>query len=271
MQTKQLIKLNTARNCLRYIVRSYNLKTIHIPYYICNTVKTALRKENVKINFYHIDKNFMPVCEFNKDDFILYPNYFGICTNNVEFLEKKYKNLIVDNAHSFYSNPCGLASFNSLRKFFQPDYGIKNGAYLYTDKLLNEKFDISENYETVEYNFENIVKNENLLDKEDIKLISETTENLMKTIDFEEEKQKRLSNFYKYHELYSNKNELRLNLKQNEYPFVYPLLTKDEGIGYKLEKQGLMIFRYWNGIPKNYDEYDFYRYLVPIPIVNCDW
>lgn len=269
--SKQIVKLNSARNCLRYIIRAYNISDIYIPYYICPTIKIALRKEGIKIKFYHIDKNFMPVCEFRENDFILYPNYFGICTKNIENLEKKYKNLIVDNAHSFYSKPYGLASFNSLRKFFQPNYGIKNGAYLYTNKLLNEKFDISENYETVEYNFENIVKNENLLDKEDVKTISETTETMMKNIDFEEEKQKRLSNFYKYHELYSNKNELNINLQKNEIPFVYPLLTKDEKIGYELEKQGLMIFRYWSGIPKNYDEYDFYRYLVPIPIVNSEW
>jgi len=265
--SKQIIKLNTARNCLRYIVRAYAIKSINIPYYICNTVKTALRKENVKINFYHINKNFLPICEFNENDFILYPNYFGICTKNVEFLENKYKNLIVDNAHSFYSKPCGLASFSSLRKFFQANYGIKEGAYLYANKILNNDFKIAENYKIAEYNFENIVKNENKIDEEDIKLISETTENLMNNINFEEEKQKRLSNFYKYHKLYSNKNELKINLQKDEIPFVYPLLTKDEQLGYELEKQGLMIFRYWNGIPKHFEEYEFFKYLIPIPIV----
>ena len=43
-------------------------------------------------------------------------------------------------------------------------------------------------------------------------------------------------------------------------------VTKDENIGYELENQGLMIFRYWNGIPKHFEEYDFYKFLVPIPI-----
>ena len=267
MQTKYLIKLNTARNCLRYLVKAYKINKIHIPYYMCNTIKSNLRMEKVEIKYYHIDKNFMPVCEFSENDYILYPNYFGICTNNIKILEKKYKNLIIDNAHSFYSKPYGLASFNSLRKFFQPNFGIKNGAYLYTDKILNEKFDISENYKTVEYNFENIVKNENKLDEEDIKLISLTTEKLMKTIDYEKEKRQRLENFYKFHELYSDKNELKIKLQPEEIPFVYPLMTKDEKIGFELEKQGLMIFRYWNGIPKNFKEYYFYKYLVPIPIV----
>lgn len=263
---KHVIKLNTARNCLRYLVRAYNISEIFTPYYICPTIKAVLRKESVKINFYHIDKNFMPVCDFSENDFILYPNYFGICTKNIEILEKKYKNLIIDNAHSFYSKPCGLASFNSLRKFFQPNYGINDGAYLYTDKILDEKFEIAKNYHPCEYTFENIVKNENKLDNADIKFISETTENLLDSIDFEEEKQRRLSNFYKYDKLYSEQNELKFDLEKEDIPFVYPLLIKNENLGYELEKQGLMIFRYWNGIPEKFEEYYFYKYLIPIPI-----
>lgn len=263
---KNLVKLNTARNCLRYILKAYGIKEINVPFYICPTIKSAIRKENVKINFYHIDKNFMPIQEFKENDFILYPNYFGICSKNVRILSKKYKNLIVDNAHSFYSEPIGLASFNSLRKFFQPNYGIKSGAYLYIDKLLEENFSNSKEYKIEDYNFENLVKNENILDEEDILLMSKTTENLILSIDFEEEKSKRLENFEKFHKKYKSINQLDINLEKGEIPFVYPLLTTDEKIGYELEKQELMIFRYWNGIPKKFDEYDFYKFLVPIPI-----
>ena len=263
---KQMIKLNTARNCLRYIVRAYGIKSIYIPYYICPTIKTALRKEGVSIRFYHINKDFFPLTDFEKDDFILYPNYFGICSENVEKLEKKYKNLIVDSAHSFYSKQSGLASFNSLRKFFQPCYGIKEGAYLYTEKVLNEEFATSDDYEINDYDFETLVKNENKLDDEDIKFISNSTKKIIDNIDFEEEQQRRLSNFYKYETLYSKQNEINFNLKKEDIPFVYPLLTKNEKLGYELEKQGLMIFRYWNGIPKNFEEYYFYKYLIPLPL-----
>ena len=55
--TKNLIKLNTARNCLRYIIRAYGIEEIYVPYYICPTIKSAIRKEKAKINFYHVDKN----------------------------------------------------------------------------------------------------------------------------------------------------------------------------------------------------------------------
>ena len=86
---RKLLKLNLARNCLRYVIKAYNIKEINVPYYICPTVLKAIRKENCRIKFYHIDQNFYPQKEFNKDDFILYPNYFGICTNNVKILEKQ--------------------------------------------------------------------------------------------------------------------------------------------------------------------------------------
>lgn len=264
--TKTLIKLNTARNCLRYILRAYDIKEIFVPYYICPTVKSAIRKENVKINFYHIDKNFMPVQNFDENDFILYPNYFGICSKNVKILAQKYKNLIVDNAHSFYSAPSGLASFNSLRKFFQPKYGVKDGAYLYCRKNLKQSFSQADEYEIENYNFENIVKNENRLDEEDILLMSKTSENIIFSINFEEEKSRRLENFEHFHKKYKSINKLDINLENGEIPFVYPLLTDSENIGYELEKQGLMIFRYWNGIPKGFAEYDFYKNLVPVPI-----
>ena len=111
-----VVKLNSARNCLRYIVKAFDIKEIYIPYYLCSAIRLSLSKENCKIHYYHIDDKFYPTCDFKENDFILYPNYFGVCNENVLKLAKKYKNLIVDNAHSFYFEPVGIASFNSVRK-----------------------------------------------------------------------------------------------------------------------------------------------------------
>ena len=48
----QIVKLNTARNSLRAVVKAFNIKEIYIPYYICPVVRSVLIKENCKINFY---------------------------------------------------------------------------------------------------------------------------------------------------------------------------------------------------------------------------
>lgn len=264
---KKLVKLNTARNCLRYLIKAYQIKTIHIPYYICPSIKSTLRKEIVEVKFYHVDDRLMPEEKFKSNDYILYPNYFGICTKNVRILEKQYKNLIVDNSHAFYAEPMGLASFNSLRKFFQMQYGILDGAYLYTEKLLERPIRTAEDYEIDEnMTYERIVKNEHRLDNEQLMYMSKTTEKIMSMINFEQEKLIRLNNFNKYHEKYGKYNELCFSLDKNEIPFVYPYYTFDDQIGYELEKQGLLIYRYWDGIPATFNEYSFYKHLVPIPL-----
>ena len=264
---KQLVKLNTARNCLRYLIKAYKIGTIHVPYYICPCIKSTLKKEIVNVEYYHIDDKFMPVKKFKSYDYILYPNYYGICTNNVRELEKQYRNLIVDNSHAFYSKPFGLASFNSLRKFFQMQYGVMDGAYLYTEKILERPFRTSEDYEPEEnITYEKIVKNEHRIDELPLMYISKTTEKIMSRIDFQDEKLIRLNNFYKYAEKYDKINELSFSLEKDELPFVYPLYTHSVEIGYELEKQGLLIYRYWEGLPATFDEYNYYKYLIPIPL-----
>ena len=85
------IKLNCARNALRYIISAYEIKEINIPFYTCPVVWQAARNEDCKINFYHIDKDFMPTKEFEENNFILYTNYFGICTKNAKKLAKNIK------------------------------------------------------------------------------------------------------------------------------------------------------------------------------------
>ena len=264
---KKLVKLNTARNCLRYIIKAYKIGTIHVPYYICPSIKATLRKEIVNVEYYHIDERFLPAKKFNGNDYILYPNYFGICTNNVRELEKKYKNLIVDNSHAFYAKPMGLASFNSLRKFFQMKYGILDGAYVYTEKILERPFRTADDYEIDEnMTYERIVKNEHRLDNEQIMYMSKTTEKIISTINFEYEKINRINNYKLYENLYKKSNELDFYIEDDEYPFVYPYYTHNTDIGYELEKQGLLIYRYWEGLPATFDEYNFYKYLIPIPL-----
>lgn len=264
---KKLVKLNSARNCLRYLIKAYKIGTLYVPHYICPCIKSILRKEITNIKYYHIDDKFMPAEKFRADSYILYPNYFGICTNNVRLLEKEYRNLIVDNSHAFYAQPMGLASLNSLRKFFQMRYGVMDGAYLYTEKIIEQPIRTADDYEIDEdITYEKIIKNEHRIDNEPLMYISKATEKIMSYIDFEDEKIIRLNNFFKFAQKYDKINELSFNLEKDEIPFVYPLYTHSEEIGYELEKQGLLIYRYWEGLPATFDEYNYYKYLIPIPL-----
>lgn len=261
---KKLIKLNLARNCLRYIIRAYNIKQLFVPYYICRTVINAVRKEKCIIKFYHINKDFYPLEAFPQDAYILYPNYFGICSRQVMALSQKYKNLIVDNAHNFYAPDFGLASFNSLRKFFP----LKDGAFLKISKLTDFEYETDKfSYSRFEkLNYADFTSNELRLDKEEIKYISHVTEQYFSELNLEEEKLKRLTAFNMLDERFSAKNELNISLTSFDVPFIYPYLTYKDGEVEKLEQEGHLILRYWDFMPEEFPEYDFYRYLIPIPL-----
>lgn len=258
------IKLNTARNALRYIIRTFGIREIYIPYYICPCIRTSVLKENCKIKFYHIDLNFYPVCDFPENSYILYPDYFGICNKNVDKLFAIYNNLIVDNAHSFYSEPKGIASFNSLRKNFPV---LADGSFLYiknenTPKLKKDDYV----YEIKNFSYEEICKNENRLDYEDIKNISDCTLSAYKNMNIELEKKKRIQIFEFWHKKLSDKNLIQFTINENFVPFCYPYLAKtpDCADDFVRQNKNLQIYRYWNNLPDSFPEKIFYTNLVCI-------
>lgn len=260
----QITKLNTARNSLRCVVKAFNIKEIYVPYYICPVIRTALKKENCKVYFYNIDLNFRPKQEFPQDAFVLYPNYFGICSHVVNELSFKYSNLIVDNAHSFFSKPVGIASFNSLRKFFNQ---LKDGSFLYA----KDAYDFEQSmfaYDVSIMSEEEFILNENRLDNEDIMLVSNTTDTIFNSIDFTKEKQRIKNHFEFYHKKFGAENLLNLNIKEEEYPFKYPLLVntveRANEIVKQLSNQGIQVYRYWNNLPDSFEEKAFYERLICI-------
>ena len=137
----EILKFDLGRNALRYLVETCNIKTIKIPYYLCDVVRHMLVEEGCKPEFYHIDDNFYPAEKFNTDDYILYPNYWGICKENVKKLVSIYPRLIVDNAHAFYDEPSGFACFNAGHKFgYKESYlWIKSTADFQKITLSDEK------------------------------------------------------------------------------------------------------------------------------------
>lgn len=220
------LKFDYAHSSLEYLIKFYKIKEIYIPYYLCDVIRHSVIKTGCKPLFYHIDDNFMPQKDFEKNSFILYPNYFGICDKNVNEMEKIYPNLIVDNAHSFFSPPQGFACFNSTRKFIRVEYG----SHLY-------------------------IKNNNREDEKYTKC-----------------PKSRLEEFKNLHEYYGKYNNIKIDSESARSPFCYPLLAESENeadeIVKDLETHGKTIYRYWNNLPKSYNEYKFYKRLIPIPLKN---
>lgn len=260
----ELIKLNTARNALKYIIKAFDIKELYIPYYICPALRIVVNKENCEIINYHIDENFSPMCDFPNDAYVLYPDYFGVCSDIVEDLSKKYKNLIVDNAHSFFSEPKGIASFNSFRKFFPT---LRNGACLYTKKTLNDDIKIDDfSYEPKILSYKEVCMNESMLNIQPIKLASQSTLDALSSIDFDCEIIRRRKMFDAFNSYFCGD----FQLKKNQVPMAYPYIAKnaDEAlkISDRLNKHNINVYRYWNNLPQSYPERIFYENMLVISL-----
>lgn len=272
-----LIALNSGRNALRYIVRAYGIKKMYVPYYTCPVIWNALESENCELVFYTIDLKFLPEQEFPDDAYILYTNYYGICNKNCDVLTKKYKNLIIDNAQSFFSQPTGLASFYSPRKFF----GLPDGGYLKIGKYLDKKFEYDISHErcahlikridlSAEVAYSDFKKNDNSLNDSAIKSMSKFTKKMLGSINYENVKQRRLENYWILFEGLKSINELNLVDSKMDVPMVYPLLIQDDHLRVKLIKNKIYVATYWPEIEKKCSnkEIEGYlqKYLLPLPI-----
>lgn len=257
------ILLNSGRNCLRFLIKRYEIKEINLPYYICPVIWQVLREEKVKVKFYHIDMDFMPVKKFYPDEFILYPNYFGICGNQSYQLSLMYKNLILDNAHAFFANKSGLAAFYSPRKFFS----VNDGGILDCDLILEEYLIQDKDREQKISSFDDFCKNELSIDNEPVKRMSTTTEKYLKNLDFNQIKKEKRAIFDKIHQKLKEINDFDFYVTENDVPMVYPIKSENiTEITKKLADADIYLLKYWTNLPQEFQESFFQNELLYIPV-----
>ena len=270
---ENVLRINTARNCLRYLIQTFHIRKLYVPRYTCPVVWDAIQMEHCEMEYYSVDRNFMPLVAFPKDAYILYTNYLGVCTENSNLLAKKYERLIIDCSQSFYSSPVGLAAFNSARKFF----GVPDGAYLFMDKAVSNelKQDHSVNrfahlLERVESGpqpgYRDFLQNENLLCGAAIKTMSKLTQKILKGISYHQCADTRRSNYAVLQESLSDLNEWKGTLAEAEVPMAYPFICKKDGLREKLISENIFVPTFWKG-QKDTDTGEYMEhYLLPLPI-----
>ena len=278
---KNAIRLNTGRNCLEYILRVRGYKKVYVPYYTCEAVLEPINKLGIPYEFYHIDIHFEIRDRFTlkEGEALLYANYFGLKQRFVEQLaEKVGSQLIVDNTQAFYAKPIqGIDTFYTCRKFF----GVADGAYLYTDKLLRDDFEQDESYDrmahllkridlSAEQGFADFRKVDDGLDNQPIRKMSKLTQRIMQSIDYEAAAKKRRENFQILQEQLGEKNNLEIKLDDEAVPMVYPFLVPIKGMREKLIENKVFVARYWPNVLDWTTEKDI-EYLLacqmqPLPI-----
>jgi len=277
---KHAIRLNTGRNSLEYILRVKEYRTVHIPYFICESLLEPLRKLSVKPKYYHIDKSFVPLVDFTKIDrseAFLYINYFGLCNHIIKRFSKDI-NLIIDNSQSFFSAPYkNIDTFYSPRKFF----GVPDGGYLYINKELNRGLKTDTSIDRLDHligrlenspdkYFSDFKKNELALSDLPILKMSRITRSLLGNIDYKDILARRRRNFEFYHNQLSNFNILSLFTSGIDVPLCYPLLLNSSDIRNYLVKKKIYTPVYWPYVISNCSkesiEYQLAKNIIHLPV-----
>lgn len=275
-----LIKLNTSRNALEYILIIKGYTKIYLPYFTCEVLLEPLTRLNIPYRFYNINKALEPIVDFEigPTECLLYTNYFGLKQDTVKRLKETVKNLIIDNAQAFFSKPLpGTDTFYSCRKFF----GVPDGAYLQIntdDRLILEK-DRSANRlghltrsidYGIEYSYRDFIENEEELKDNDIKTMSSLTQTLLAGINYRESKNKRIENFKFLNDNLFLVNELAFVFPEDVAAMVYPLLLSKKGVKAKLIEKKIFVPTYWPNVLKwttsRTLEYNLAKNVVYLPV-----
>ena len=275
------LRLNTAKNCLEYILRLRQYKHVYIPYLTCEVIKNPFDKLGIKYTEYSVNEELEPsnLPDLKDGEAFLYTNYFGIKSSYISYLSARFGHkLIVDNAQAFFDYPVdGIDSFYSVRKFI----GVSDGAYLYVDQKLKEEFPRDISFERLTHLFKRIDLDpescyndfkqiEQLLYNEPIKRMSLVTETILSGIDYKRIKERRKRNFLYLHNYLRDTNRLKFDVTADMVPLVYPFLSSDTTLKDKLINKRIFIPTYWPHIIEQSDklskEYEFSTHLIPLPI-----
>jgi len=275
------IRLNSGRNCLAYLLEARNIRKIHLPYYLCSSVREVCTKYGVELQYYHINEDFSPKIDFelSSSDYFYLVNYYGQISNvYIENLAQNIKNLIVDNSQAFFQMPVeGIDTLYTCRKFF----GVPDGAYLYSNASLGHdlKQDVSLNRmahilgrfeEDATSHYEEFRNNENVLEQVPVLGMSKLTQNLLRGIDYDRVQSARERNFSFLDENLQSINHLQLKVPTGA--FSYPLLLEDGvAIRKKMQEKKIYIPMLWldvlDSCDRNTVEYHYARNILPVP---CD-
>ena len=282
------VLLNTGRNALEYILRCIgDVKEIYLPYYTCEAVLEPLKKLHIPWAFYHINANFEMVEDIQpkESEYIIANNYFGIKDAYIQTLANKYGDqLIVDCAQAFFAKPIhGIKTFYSPRKYV----GVADGGVAYLGNLPDDRVKVNETERSNEHDshllkrkqlgaeagFADYHANELKLDNQPIRMMSDTTRQILYHINYEKIVARRSENFQYLHEVLAEKNQLQLPAFNTfTCPMVYPfMMDTARNLRKELIENKVFVARYWSNVKvwttEDMLENTLTDNLIPIP---CD-
>lgn len=275
------LALNTARNCLAYVLRARNIRTLHLPSYLCGAVKNTCAALGVQAVEYPIGRNFLPLpgLEPGPDEWVYLVNYYGqLGPEQAQTLSKRYgRRVIWDNVQAFFQPPCpGMDTIYTCRKFF----GVPDGAYLFTDCRLEEPLERDESRERMAHLlgradtgsanrfYGRYAENEERLETLPLRRMSRLTETLLGAIDCDWAARQRNENYARLARKLDGVNGLALHPPVG--PYAYPLLLpKGEQVRRALQAQKVYVPLLWpEAAAAEHDPVgrEYARNILPLPV-----
>lgn len=263
------LKLNTARNCLEYLIEARGIKKLWISKWNCSAVLDIIKSSGIKISYFDLDSELKPVMppDYKPSDYVYVVNYYG------QVSDVHFEHMIMDNVQAFFQMPIdGVDTIYTCRKYF----GVTDGAYLYTDSKIDHKLVRDLSWKRIEYLAGRLEKsgsefyssyqsNEELLDSLPLQHMSVFTENILKSIDYESVKHNREDNFMFLHEKLGPFNQLNVSIPTG--PFAYPFMVANGGELRKyLQDKKIYVAKLWPNVQQG-KEGELAENILPIP---CD-
>lgn len=277
--------LNTGRNALEYILLHMpDLKRIYLPLYTCEAVIQPIRRHSIEYSFYHINGQFEIAdhIQLEEGDYLIANNYFGLKDAYMAKLASMFgERLIIDNAQAFFAPVIdGIKAIYSPRKYVGcADGGIAVGVdvnesleYEEDDTSMHDSHLMIRKRFGAEAGFKDYRSNEEKLDDQPIRRMSEATLDILSHIDYEYVRARRKENFEYIHTALGGTNQMMVPpIDSFVCPMVYPFLCENNGdLRKKLIDNKVFVARYWPNVLDWASSIDLEEYLainlLPLPI-----
>lgn len=274
------IALNCGRNALAYLLKARKIGKLWIPKFICDSIPAVCEREGVPYSFYSIGSDLLPAQEIPlaPKDWLYFVNYYSQFDNlTIKRIIGRYRRVIVDQAQSYFQPPIpGIDTIYTCRKYF----GVSDGAFLYTDALLDEELPQDESFDRMRFllgRFERSASefyseyaaNNEIFKTEPIKRMSKLTRNLLHGLQYSQIEKTRRENYTLLHEKLGRMNQLWLSNEPGS--FMYPLLLENGAeLRRRLQARKLYIPTLWPDVfeichPEE-TEYRLALNILPLPI-----
>lgn len=232
---------NSARSAFFVLLNSLNVEKILMPKFICNSMISPLMMLGIEIVYYDLDDEFYPIIKQYNNEYLLYVNYFGVCTKNQHQLLAEYPwdKLIFDHSQAFFVSPVNnIHTLYSPRKFLPiADGGVLLSPAKISGNPIAELQNLENQYEHLfkrvlygaKMAYADFQKSEQCFEGNIPNVISPITQEILSVLEYQEMQEKRLDNFKVLHSLLGEYNALSLDVLDITSPLTYPFLCPHKG------------------------------------------